>query len=215
MIIKTDPRNIIIIVLVIVLFFSFHGCNRISKLFDGEEVIDVKTSTKIDTTITEKTFKDIQDAPEKFTPTKQKVEISKDGKIKPVPYSTPIDSTYENQVKEVNKYETVSELPNGTIKSTILTTGDLLSIENELTTKDATITKTTEIVRTVVKSGLFGYAGSTLGLDGRIKDISAGITYYHKNKWFLETGPQYDVDPKINLPIQDRIGVTVKIGFKF
>jgi hypothetical protein len=212
MIFKLDIRTVIIIVLAVILFFSFDGCSRISNLLESETVVEVQKTTRIDTTETKRQAIDIKPMPDYFKPTLQKVEI-KNGKIKEVPEATPIDSTAHRQVKKVNKYETISELENGTIESTLLIEGTLLGTEFKLTTKDRTITKETQTI--IVRSGLFGEGQTTLGFDGRIKDIGAGITYYHKGNWYAGTGLQYDVDPLINIPLEKRTGITLKFGFKF
>jgi len=175
MIFKADIRIVLIIALAIALFFSLDGCDRVIKLFEGEEVVSEKTTTKTETKVFDRTFVDIQPFPDIFIPTLQKIQI-KDGKVKEVPDSTPADSS-----ETVNKYQTVNELPNGTIKGSLLIRGELLSAEYELTTSDTVITNTTETIRTVVKSGLFGVGGSTIGLDGRIKDVQAGFSYSRKN----------------------------------
>lgn len=214
MIFRTDPRNVVITLLCLVLFFAFDGCSRIGSLFNGEEVVETKTTTTIKKDVKKHSFIDLQPFPEIFKPTKQKVKLE-NGKITEVPLNTPVDSSEKQKVREVNKYQIFNELPNGTIKGTLLIKGELLSTGYELTTTDTTITKETETIRTVVKSGLFGVGGSTIGLDGRLKDIQAGFSYVHKNRWYVETGVQYDVDPKIYLPPQDRAGVLVKVGFKF
>ncbi len=211
---KIDIKLAIIIALAIALFFSVDGCSRISNLFDHEEVISETKETKIDTTVTKKKDKVTFDQPSVFVPESVKIEIKED-KVKEVPKKTPVVKTPEKEVKAANKYETVNELSNGTIKSTIITTGELLSTDFELTTNDTVYTKETVITKKVVQSGLFGELNSTLGLDGRVKDIGAVVNYYHKGKWSIGAGPQYDVDPKINIPAQDRLGVTLKIGFKF
>lgn len=213
MIPKIDIRTIIIILLAVVLFFSLDGCSRVVKLFEGEEVVKEKTTTTIDTSFVERKYLDIQPFPEIFKPTPQKVEIKK-GKVREVPNTTPVDSTQERVVKEVNKYETVTELPNGIIKGKFLVEGELLSTELELLTKDQVITNETETVRTVVQSGLFAGVISVVGIDGRIKQVGPGLTYVHKNQWFIQAGLQYDVDPLIKLPAHQRAGVSVGLHFK-
>lgn len=211
---KLPVRETIIVILLIILFFSFDGCSRIANFLESETVVETKTTTKIDTSTTKKTFIDIKPMPDYFKPTPVKVEI-KDGKVNEVPDSTPIDSSETSQVKEVNKYTTVSELENGTITGTFLVEGKLLSTEFKLDTEEKVITKETETIKTVVRSGLFGEGQTTFGFDGRVKDIAAGVSYYHKGNISIGSLLQYDVDPIIELPPEKRVGVVLKFAFKF
>lgn len=214
MIVKTDPRNIIIIIMVIILFFLLDGCSHIANFLEGEDVVSEETTTKTSYEVKDRSFQDIKPMPDYFKPSPQRI-IIKQGVVKEVPDNQPDPPENEPGFEIVNKYSDSVSFPNGTILYDMLVRGNLLSTDFTLNTKDSIKTVEKETIRTVVKSGLYGFGGTALGLDGRPKDIQTGVTYFHKGKWYAETGLQYDVDPKIELPIQDRAGILLKLGFNF
>jgi len=217
--ISIDTKTLIIVALVVALFFSLDGCSKIAGIAGGYDVIKETERTRVETVIEHRTSETNNDSINQEKPNKetQKVIFNK-GKIRKVDSAYHMTETEQSsgaQELYLNKYKAISIVPNGRIESEILTTGELYGTQFKLTTSDTTTTRTINKERTVALSGLYGVGGTTIGLDGRIKDVQAGVEYVYKARWFLGAGLQYDVDPKIDLPVSDRAGITLRFGVRF
>lgn len=210
-----EKRDIITAILIIALFTLFDGCEKIKDLA-GYSVVEKETTTTVDY-VTKNQLDSLTDLiieNQKATP--QRIVIQ-NGSVKPVEDDyelSPIEIDNGDEVKDIQKYQDTTKLGNGTIFSEIYA-DNLYGKKFSLATTDTIVNKTTLEKRTIVRSGFFWGLGTTLGLDARIKDIEATINYTHKNKFYLEGGLQYDVDPLIELNPYQRAGVKLKVGLNF
>jgi hypothetical protein len=204
---KIDIRNILILILSIALYLAVDACSNAQK------VVDVKLKTEIKTEVKQKTER-IKDS-DFSKPDPVKVAI-KDNKAKEVSkYYKPSQADSNIVVLDVNKYRKEYNLPNGQIKAIMLTTGEMIELDLELTTRDSIITRETTIEKIVAQSGFYYGGQAVLGFNGRIKDVQADVSYMHKNLWILRGGLQYDTDPYIELPIEYRTGIIIGFARRF
>lgn len=213
---KIERKDIYFVVFILLVFILLDGCEKLKSLTGGETVVKDETVTTTEY-ITKKQMDSIADyiiSNQKSVP--QRIVIQNDV-VKPVPidYNLSKDEVDNgSEVITVNKYQDTTKLGNGTIYSEILA-DKLYGKKFSLATTDTIIKKSVFNKKTVVKSNWFYGAGSTIGLDGRIKDIEGTINYTHKDKFYLEGGLQYDVDPLIDITGYHRLGVKLKVGFNF
>jgi len=208
-----DTKSIIIIVLVIALLTVTDGCGYFGS-HTGTKTTKV---VKVDTVAKEVT-KVARNDSASLSPSSEQDVIIVDGKTTAVDDSRDLTQQEKDsgaEKKTINRYEETSVLPNGVVRSTILSSGDIYSTEYSLTTTDTTITKETETKTVIAASGLYGYAGTALKVTGGMKSIEIGLQYIHRNRWFVGAGINYLTDPFIRTatPI-GRVGVTVKVGIK-
>lgn len=208
-----DTKSIIIVVLVIALLTVTDGCGY----FNSYEGVTETTTTKVDTSFSEKT-KVAKNDSASLSPTENQYVIFDKDKVSPVSDSRELTEQEKDSgatKKKLNKYKATSVLPNGTIESTILSSGIIYSTEYSLSTTDTTITEETTTERVVAGSGLYGYGSIGLGVNGGLKSSEVGLIYLHRNRWFIGAGVNYITDPFLRnvTPIQ-RVSGVVTIGIK-
>lgn len=209
-----ERRDIITVVAFIAIFILLGGVDKVKQFASGYDVVEKETTETIEY-ITKSQMDSVADfiiANQKSVP--QRIVIQ-NGKVETVPEDYTLSEEQINQgneIKTVNRYQDTIKLGNGTIFSDIYA-DNIYGKKFSLATTDTIVNKTTLEKRTIVKNGVFYGVGTTIGIDGRIKDIEGSVTYVHKNRFYIEGGVQYDIDPLISLPLDKRAGIKLKVGF--